>query len=115
MRLLAAALVVLLCAGEVQAERPDSDFATLVDWMTGSFSSQAQSLEDEEYFDIRLEMVAIWPMRSDGLWLYVEQASASALDRPYRQREGEDGRRGGGRSERSRLFDDRFLFYSNPA
>jgi hypothetical protein len=31
-------------------------------------------------------MVRIWPERSDGFWLYVEQAAATRLDRPYRQR-----------------------------
>jgi len=31
-------------------------------------------------------MKRIWPDRSDGVWLYVEQAVASAADRPYRQR-----------------------------
>ena len=58
----------------------------LVAAMTGSFSSQAQSLADSSYFDIRLQMVPIWTQRDDGAWLYVEQAAAAALDRPYRQR-----------------------------
>jgi hypothetical protein len=31
-------------------------------------------------------MTRIWPDRSDGVWLYVEQAVASAANRPYRQR-----------------------------
>ncbi|GAB5520547.1 MAG: chromophore lyase CpcT/CpeT [Rhodothermales bacterium] len=63
------------------------DLDTLAGWMTGSFSSAAQAEADSvNYFDIRLEMVRIWPDAKDGIWLYVEQASASALDRPYRQR-----------------------------
>ena len=45
-----------------------------------------QAAEDEEFFDIRLEMVQIWKDRSDGPWLYIEQATASRLDQPYRQR-----------------------------
>jgi hypothetical protein len=65
--------------------------------MTGSFSSQAQAEADTNYFDIRLEMSPLWPERTDGYWLYVEQAVADYLDRPYRQRvyhvtEPEDGR-----------------------
>lgn len=65
----------------------DPEFALLVAWMTGSFSSQAQSERDDEYFDIRLRMVRIWPDRTDGsVWLYVEQATAQAIGRPYRQR-----------------------------
>jgi hypothetical protein len=58
----------------------------LVLWMTGSFSSQEQSQLDTAFLDIRLQLVQIWPDRTDGRWLYVEQASALTLDRPYRQR-----------------------------
>lgn len=63
-----------------------SDLATLQRWMTGAFSSEAQSAEDGDFFDIRLHMVPIWESRDDGPWLYVEQAAASRLDAPYRQR-----------------------------
>lgn len=54
--------------------------------MIGSYSSAAQAAADTSYFDVRLEMVRIWPGRSDGYWLYVEQAMKSALEKPYRQR-----------------------------
>ena len=54
--------------------------------MCGSFSSQEQAAADPDFSDIRLHMVRIWPERDDGYWLYVEQAAASSLDRPYRQR-----------------------------
>jgi hypothetical protein len=55
--------------------------------MTGSFSSVEQHRADpDNYRDIRLGMVPIWRDRSDGPWLYVEQAAAASLDRPYRQR-----------------------------
>jgi hypothetical protein len=60
------------------------ELETLVDWLSGSFSSAAQAEADSAYFDIRLEMVPIWTDR--GHWLYVEQAAAGSLDRPYRQR-----------------------------
>lgn len=61
--------------------------ATLRDYMVGSFSSAKQASRDpENYRDIRLEMVQVWPDRTDGTWLYVEQAVASSLDKPYRQR-----------------------------
>jgi len=66
---------------------PASDgVATLAEWLTGSFSSAAQAATDDEFFDIRLHMAPIWAGREDGPWLYVEQAVASAEDRPYRQR-----------------------------
>lgn len=62
--------------------------------MTGSYSSAAQAAADPDYADIRLEMRRIWPGRIDlrgpderaMIWVYVEQAAASALERPYRQR-----------------------------
>ena len=74
----------LVCSLPVQAK--DEGVGRLVRWMAGSFSSRAQSVADTSYFDIRLEMKPIWTDRTDGAWLYVEQAAASALARPYRQR-----------------------------
>lgn len=69
------------------AAAPEADIDVLARWMTGSFSSAAQSVADpDNYFDIRLSMVPIWTERDDGPWLYVEQAAASAILRPYRQR-----------------------------
>lgn len=66
---------------------PDASVDELLEWMDGSFSSLAQSEAlPEDYLDIRLVMEPIWTGREDGPWLYVEQAAASALDRPYRQR-----------------------------
>jgi hypothetical protein len=62
------------------------DFSTLIDYMTGSFSSAAQAKTDSDFYDIRLEMVRIWPENDEGAWLYVEQAVATHLDKPYRQR-----------------------------
>ena len=59
---------------------------TLATWMDGSFSSEAQSQADQAYFDIRLHMHRIWEARTDGPWLYVEQARGDLLDKPYRQR-----------------------------
>jgi len=62
------------------------DLATLTEYMTGSFSSEQQSKSDTNFYDIRLEHARIWKERSDGYWLYVEQAAANSLDKPYRQR-----------------------------
>lgn len=67
--------------------QPSHDLHTLTQWMTGSFSSAEQALTDpDNYFDIRLKMMPIWRERADGPWLYVEQAAAGKLDKPYRQR-----------------------------
>lgn len=90
-----AALLVLsflaaLFTGGCAASHDDhagGSIITLRDYMVGSFSSAKQAGRDPaNYRDIRLEMVQIWPNRSDGTWLYIEQAVASSLDKPYRQR-----------------------------
>jgi hypothetical protein len=54
--------------------------------LSGVFSSEAQARRDTSFFDIRLRMAPIWTARADGRWLYVEQATAAAQARPYRQR-----------------------------
>jgi acetylornithine deacetylase/succinyl-diaminopimelate desuccinylase-like protein len=65
----------------------DEELQKVAHWMTGSFSSQAQAdANPDHYYDIRLFMQPIWQDRADGPWLYVEQAAAESLDRPYRQR-----------------------------
>ncbi|MBK8701060.1 MAG: chromophore lyase CpcT/CpeT [Saprospiraceae bacterium] len=54
--------------------------------MSGTFSSEAQALRDSQYYHIKLSMTPLWKERTDGYWLYVEQAMAQMEDRPYRQR-----------------------------
>jgi hypothetical protein len=55
--------------------------------MAGAFSSTEQAQADPANFrDVHLHMAPIWVDRSDGPWLYVEQAMATSLDKPYRQR-----------------------------
>lgn len=80
-----AALLLGGCASG--GDQHHGSLATLRDYMVGSFSSAKQASRDpENYRDIRLEMVQIWPERTDGTWLYVEQAVADSLEKPYRQR-----------------------------
>jgi len=81
--LVAFPLAILLAPVAVAA---DSELEQLSQWMTGAFSSEAQSLEDPEFRHIVLHMARIWPDRQDGVWLYVEQAVAESADQPYRQR-----------------------------
>jgi len=64
----------------------DKNFQELTEMMTGSFSSENQSIADSSFYHITLEMVRIWPDLKDGVWLYVEQAVAEYRDKPYRQR-----------------------------
>lgn len=89
MRILLIAAAIVLWAAGCQSQpqpEPSSDVDTLVEYMVGSFDSAAQAAADTNYFDIRLHMVPIWPDRTDGAWLYVEQAAADQQERPYRQR-----------------------------
>lgn len=75
------------CSGTQARNAEDApSVRTLEKHLTGSFSSSAQATQDPEFFEIVLHMVPIWEDRADGPWLYVEQAVATAADRPYRQR-----------------------------
>lgn len=62
------------------------DVEDLLEYMTGSFSSKEQSEADSNYLNIELEMVQIWKDRTDGPWIYVEQAVSETKEKPYRQR-----------------------------
>jgi hypothetical protein len=62
------------------------DLKILADWMTGSFSSEELVKIDSSYLDIRMEMFPIWTDRTDGYWLFVEQAVAIHAHEPYRLR-----------------------------
>lgn len=64
----------------------DAELARLQAMMTGWFTSAEQARSDPEYFEVHLQMVPIWTERAGEHWLYVEQALATALDKPYRQR-----------------------------
>jgi hypothetical protein len=82
--LLLVAVLSVSCIN--RAEKADSELLQLKDWMCGSFSSQEKAAADTNFLDIRLEMVEIWKKESDTIWLYVEQAAAWSIDKPYRQR-----------------------------
>jgi hypothetical protein len=84
--ILVAGLLLLQAPVFAQSPVTDTSLAVLARWMTGSFSSADQSFGDTNYYDIRLHMARIWPERSDGCWLYVEQAMAARMEKPYRQR-----------------------------
>ena len=74
---------------EIQSETEkvsEDDLSLLASYMQGSFSSDEQSQKDTTYFNIILHMKRIWHQRTDGIWIYAEQASATSADKPYRQR-----------------------------
>ena len=82
-------LVLTGCAllnSKDSAPKEDAELNELLSIMTGAYSSEQQSKADSNYFNISLIMTPIWTERTDGKWLYVEQAVATQMDRPYRQR-----------------------------
>jgi len=86
-KVLLVLLSTLLTLLVVSQNRPFSEeLQQLASYMTGSFSSAQQAAADTNFMDISLHMARIWSDRQDGIWLYVEQASAEKPDEPYRQR-----------------------------
>lgn len=83
-----ALLSTISCvSGKKTVKNPiETDLRLLVSYMVGDFSSAAQSQRDSNYFDIRLHIRPIWVNDKANHWLYVEQATATAESRPYRQR-----------------------------
>lgn len=77
-----AVLISLNCA----AQEFSDDLLLLSEWMTGEFDSADQEANDSSYYNISLKMTRIWPEKTNGLYIYVEQAVASSLNEPYRQR-----------------------------
>jgi len=53
--------------------------------MIGSFTTAEQALADQDCRNITLHVSRIWSDRSDGRWLYLEQALTDAPEHPYRQ------------------------------
>ena len=76
------------CTVSKKTVTPDlsNEKATLLKWMSGSFSSSEQAQKDAAYYDISLHMYPIWIEDEDADWLYVEQAMSSMQHKPYRQR-----------------------------
>ncbi len=63
-----------------------ADVESVASMLIGSFTSEAQAAESKDHIDVRIESVRLWEDRQDGIWIYFEQAAASALTKPYRQR-----------------------------
>jgi CpeT protein len=85
MKCLVVSFFVVLPSVGILAQS-NRDLRELRDWMVGHFSSEEQARRDSSFFDIRLAIYPIWQHRTDGYWLYVEQADARTLHQPYRQR-----------------------------
>jgi hypothetical protein len=79
-------LLAALLSGPQTPVPSSTPLEELAACLSGSFSSAAQAAQDTNFFDIRLHMARTWSGRTDGIWLYVEQAMAGREARPYRQR-----------------------------
>lgn len=66
------------------SDKINGNLKELVTIMQGYYSSEKQSLEDKEYFNIALRMTPIW--KEKGNYLFVEQALFEKQDKPYRVR-----------------------------
>ena len=86
MRPLLSLLFLLLLSTTITNAQQQATIETFATYLTGQFSSQKQSEADTAYYHISLHMTRIWEQRTDGIWLYVEQAMAARADKPYRQR-----------------------------
>ena len=64
----------------------DKQLAAFAKMMAGTYNSAAQAKRDTDYFSINLVMHPIWEERTDGKFMYVEQAMSSKLEKPYRVR-----------------------------
>lgn len=84
--ILLTSVIILSLSLNIYSQIKSTDTGRLVELMEGSFSSEEQSKNDSDYYDIRLHMKRIWPEISSAYYLYVEQATASSQDKPYRQR-----------------------------
>ena len=84
--LIVAAGIILLAPIVSAGDDEATDLDDLASWMAGTFSSAVQAAEDPDFFAISLHMAPIWTDRSDGRWLYLEQAVSEEQHRPYRQR-----------------------------
>jgi len=84
---LVVAVGVILSGPTVgSGENKTQDLDDLTAWMAGTFSSAVQAAEDPDFFAVDLHVAPIWSDRSDGRWLYLEQAVSDEPHRPYRQR-----------------------------
>ncbi len=81
-------LLLIACSDKrlTKTETPLDDLSALAKLMSGKFSSEEQASQDTRFYNIRLVMIPIWEDDKNSKWLYVEQAAATNLEKPYRQR-----------------------------
>src|SRR5260221_1423543 len=74
---------LLLLTGRALAEPSALEHLTV--FLTGTFSNTDQARGDQNFRDTTLHVAPIWRDRTDGPWLYSEQALTDGLEHPYRQ------------------------------
>ncbi len=87
--LVLSSLILTACANRQLKKSPVNqvdEVSELAQLMTGKFSSTEQAAKDSLFYDISLVMHPIWETDQSAKWLYVEQAVAKAMKKPYRQR-----------------------------
>ncbi len=62
------------------------DLKALTGYMTGEFNNGEQVVTDTTFINIFQRMTPVMKNNPDGYWLYLEQSTADAQDKPYRQR-----------------------------
>lgn len=78
-------LLLIAAASMTAQSKKSKSLDALQDLMRGHYTSEAQAKADTaNYYNISLRMTPIWKGR--GHYLYVEQAIATKLDKPYRVR-----------------------------
>lgn len=73
---------------------PEATLNEVATLLTGTFTSDAQAQANPDFYPIALHMAPIWTRfsgststaRAGERWFYVEQAVATAPEKPYRQR-----------------------------
>jgi len=68
-----------------RAAAPDDRLKPPARWLAGAYSCTAQTAATGDVRKLTMHAAPIWPERTDGPWLYVEQALAELPDSPYRQ------------------------------
>lgn len=78
--------IFFLALAAITARADDSPLARAAAWLTGHFTNEAQFTYDRGFRHVELHAVPLFPDRTDGPWLYVEQSLNEAPALPYRQR-----------------------------
>lgn len=79
----AIAAVVVLCTQIVPSQAQETSTALqFAAASAGSFSNVSQATGNAAYDTVEAEVVRIWPDRTDGIWMYQEQAILAVNDAP---------------------------------